>query len=251
MKRRNNKRAFNKSRKERDAEERFSRLESWSPKTEIGKKVKSGEITDMSQIIKLNKRIMEDEIIDTIFPTLESDFINIGQSKGKFGGGKRRIFRQTQKKTKEGNKPIFTVMAVVGNRNGYVGIGYGKSKETLPAKEKAVRNAKLNIIQIGRGCGSWECGCGTYHSIPFKVESKTSSVELKLMPAPKGTGLQVDKEVKKVLEFAGVRDVWSKTKGQTGQKMNLISACIKSLKNLSKTKLKNESSALVKFGAIQ
>ncbi len=53
--------------------------------------------------------------------------------------GSRRVFRQTQKKTKEGNKPKFSTYAVVGNKDGYVGLGFGKAKETVPAREKAVQ----------------------------------------------------------------------------------------------------------------
>ena len=109
------------------------------------------------------------EVIDSLLPDLQKDFLLIGQSRGKFGGGRRRIFKQTQKKTKGGNKPHFTAMAVVGNANGYFGVGSARSKETMPAREGAVRNAKLNIMQIGRGCGAWECACKEPHSIPFKV----------------------------------------------------------------------------------
>ena len=57
----------------------------------------------------------------------------------------------------------------MGNKNGVIGVGYGKSKETVPAREKAFRNAKLNIFKIRRGCGSWECMCGEPHSIPFMI----------------------------------------------------------------------------------
>lgn len=130
-------------------------LSEWTPKTELGKQVKNGEITDINQIIDSGKKIRETEIIDALVPGIEIDLLLIGQSKGKFGGGKRRIFRQTQKKTKEGNKPHFLALAVIGNRDGFVGIGAGKAKETVPAREKAYRKAKLNIIKIRRGCGSW------------------------------------------------------------------------------------------------
>src|SRR4030042_762182 len=70
--------------------------------------------------------------------------------------GKRRAVRQTQKKTQEGNILSFATFAIVGNKDGYIGLGHGKSKETIPAREKAMRKAKLNIIKIRRGCGSWE-----------------------------------------------------------------------------------------------
>ncbi|MEK6921274.1 MAG: hypothetical protein AABX82_05290 [Nanoarchaeota archaeon] len=90
-------------------------LDAWIPKTAIGKKVRAGEIKDADEILDAGKRILEYQIIDVLFPVMESDLLMIGQSKGKFGGGKRRAFRQTQKKTKEGNKPKFTTYAVIGN----------------------------------------------------------------------------------------------------------------------------------------
>jgi small subunit ribosomal protein S5 len=163
----------------------------------------------------------------------------IGQSKGKFGGGSRRLFKQTQKKTPEGNKPSFSSFAVVGDGDGHVGGGLGKSKDTLPAREKAVRAAKLAVFRIRRGCGSWECGCRTPHSIPFAVEGKCGSVHVRLMPAPKGKGLTIEKECQKVLRLAGIKDVWSKTSGQTRVKQNLVFALLAALRQLSEVKLKH------------
>ncbi len=214
-------------------------LENWKPKTELGRKVKNKEITDIDEILDKGMKILEPEIVDALLD-LESDLILIGQSKGKFGGGARRVFKQTQKKTKEGNKPKFSAMAVVGNKDGYVGIGLGKSKETIPAREKAIRNAKLNLFKIRRGAGSWEDSTKEPHSIPFAVEGKCGSVEIKLMPAPKGKGLIVEKEVAKVLELAGIKDVWSKTKGQTRHKINLIKATEQALRKLAQMKIKEE-----------
>lgn len=210
--------------------------QSWNPKTEIGKKIKNGEITDIDEILDNGKVILEPEIVESLLEG-DTELLLIGQSKGKFGGGQRRIFKQTQKKTREGNKPKFATFAIYGNSNGYVGYGYGKAKETVPAREKAFRKSKLNIMKIRRGCGSWECGCGTQHSIPYKVQGKCSSVKITLLPAPKGTGLCIEPECQKILKLAGIKDVWSKTKGHTKTKLNLIYACIDALKNLASTKI--------------
>ena len=215
-------------------------IEKWVPKTEIGKKVKAGEIKDIDEILNSGRRILESEIVDFLMPSLEYDLITIGQSKGKFGGGKRSIWKQTQKKTKEGNKPKFATVAVIGNKDGYVGLGYGKAKETVPAREKAIRNAKLNIMKVRRGCGSWACGCSEPHSIPIKVSGKCSSVVVALIPAPKGTNLTIQKELGKILRLAGFKDVYSKTKGQTGVQLNLVKACIAALKKLNSTKFDDE-----------
>ena len=209
----------------------------WEPRTDLGKKVKSGEIKSFAEIREQGIKVMEPEIAEVLLDDIESDLLLIGQAKGKFGGGQRRIFKQTQKKTKEGNKPSFATFAVVGNKNGYVGVGYGKSKETVPAREKSLRNAKISIMQIRRGCGSWECECKQPHSIPFEVSGSCGSVRLKLMPAPKGTGLCVEPECQKVLKLAGITDVWSRTLGQTKTKTNLIRACVDALHNLNKMKI--------------
>jgi small subunit ribosomal protein S5 len=212
-------------------------LENWNPRTEVGRLVREGKINDIDQIIGKGKPLLESEIVDFLIPNLEVDLLLIGQSKGKFGGGQRRVFKQTQKKTREGNKPQFATMAVVGNKDGYVGIGYGKAKETVPAREKAIRNAKLNLIKIRRGCGDWACECGNPHTIPFQIEGACSSVHIILKPAPKGKGLCIESECQKILSLAGVTDVWSKTFGMTKTKTNLIWACFEALKNLSRTKI--------------
>ena len=215
--------------------------ESWKPKTSLGKKVKSGEIDNIEYILNNRSKILEHEIVDALIPNLKVDLLLVGQSKGKFGGGQKRVFRQTQKKTQEGNKPRFGTFAIVGNEDGYVGVGYGKSKETVPAREKAIRSAKQNIIKILRGCGSWQCSCKEPHSVPFAVEGKCSSVIIRLIPAPRGTGLRIGEECGKILKIAGIKDVWSKTFGQTRTKINMTYACFKALKKLMEIKIRKET----------
>lgn len=203
-------------------------LSRWVPKTAIGRAVKSGDEKDIDSILDGGKKILEPEIVDSLI-NVESDLLLIGQAKGKFGGGKRRAWRQTQKKTKEGNVLTFSAMAVVGDRNGHVGVGYGRSKETLPAREKALRAAKLNVIKVKRGCGHFDCSCSEQHSLPFAVEGKCGSVRIKLMPAPQGTGLVTGDECKKILRLAGIKDVYGASSGQVGTTINLALACIDAL----------------------
>jgi len=211
--------------------------EAWKPKTSLGLMVKNGEINNVNTILDMRAKILEPEIVDALLPNLTTDLLMVGQSKGKFGGGQKRIFKQTQKKTQEGNKPKFATIAVIGDEDGHLGLGYGKSKETVPAREKAIRKAKLNIIKIRRGCGDWGCGCGDPHTVPFKVSGKVSSVRITLIPAPKGTGLKVEKECQKILKLAGIKDVWSRTEGQTRSKLNLLYACLDALQKLMQVKI--------------
>ena len=210
---------------------------SWKPRTSLGMKVKNGEIGSVDYALDQRIKILEPEITDALLPKLATELLMVGQSKGKFGGGQKRIFKQTQKKTAEGNKPKFATFAVVGDEDGHVGMGYGKSKETVPAREKAIRQAKLNLIKIKRGCGNWRCGCGGAHTVPFKVSGKAGSVVMTLIPAPKGTGLVIEKECQKILKLAGIKDVWSKAEGQTRSKLNVLYACFRALEKLMQFKM--------------
>jgi small subunit ribosomal protein S5 len=222
---------------EREKRETEKRLVEWKPKTKLGRMVKDGKIKNIDEILEKEK-ILEQEVIDSLLK-LKSDLLAIGQAKGKFGGGKRRAWRQTQKKTAEGNVPTFACMTVVGNEKGYVGLGYGRAKETLPARAKASRNAKLNVIKVERGCGSFDCLCQEKHSIPFKTEGKCGSSRIILWPAPQGTGLVIGEECKKILKLVGIKDIYSKTFGHTKTTFNLAKACIdalKKIKNIEKKK---------------
>jgi small subunit ribosomal protein S5 len=208
-------------------------LEAWTPKTKLGLEVKSGKVKNIDEILDNDKKILEAEIIDKLIP-IKSDLIAMGQAKGKFGGGKRRAWRQTQRITKEGGVLTFSALAVVGDENGHVGIGSGKSSETLPARDKSTRKAKLNLIKITRGCAAFDCDCPEKHTVPFEVSGKSGSVLVKFMPAPQGTGLVCANELKKVLKLAGIKDVYSKVSGQTRTTFNLVKACIEALKETNR-----------------
>ena len=222
--------------KQRESAAAKNALENWIPKTELGKLVRAGKEKDLDKVLSSGRKILEAEIVDTLV-TLSSDLLLIGQAKGKFGGGKRRAWRQTQKKTMEGNVVTFSCMAVVGDRKGHLGIGYGKAKETLPARAKALRNAKLNILRITRGFETREDSMDDPHTVPFMVQGKCGSVRIKLIPAPRGTGLVVGDECKKILRLAGIKDVYAVTKGQTRTTFNVAKACIDALTKTNMMKL--------------
>lgn len=213
-------------------------IDSWKPKTKLGEAVKSGKEKDIDIVLEKRKKILEPEIIDSLI-TLETELLLIGQAKGKFGGGKRRAWRQTQKKTMEGNVLSFSAMVAVGDKKGHIGVGYGKSKETLPAREKAIRNAKLNIMKIVLGFESpeHEKENSIPHTVPFKVQGKCGSVRVTFWPAPRGTGLVAGGECKKILALAGIKDVYSKTEGKTKTTFNLAKACLQALEKTKELKL--------------
>ncbi len=221
----------------RERDEREERISSWVPKTKLGREVKEKKIKNIDEILDSRRKILEEQIVDSLLD-VKIDLIFIGHSRGKFGGGKRRAWKQTQRKTKEGNIPTFATMAVIGDENGHVGVGVGRAKETLPARDKAIRKAKLNIIKVRRGCSSFDCACNEEHTIPWKVDGKVGSVKVILIPAPQGTGLVVGSELKKVLKLAGIKDIYSKAFGKKRTSFNLVNACVDALRKTNKEKRK-------------
>ena len=65
----------------------------WKPRTSVGKKVKEGSIKGIDEVLDSNKKILEPEIVDLLLPNMATDLLMVGQSKGKFGGGQKRVFR--------------------------------------------------------------------------------------------------------------------------------------------------------------
>lgn len=206
------------------ATEREKGIEDWIPKTELGKKVKAGEITSIEEIFEKNLSILEPEIVDCLL-ALEEKMIE---------------FTKTTRMTMAGRRFSFRAAVLVGNKNGYIGLGTAKDMEKFPALRKATRQAKLSIVRVRRGCGSWECTCGLSHSVPFKVNGKSSSVKIALLPAPKGTGLVVGDNIKDVFRFAGITDVWSNCFGSTDTKLNFVRAAIDALSKTTKMKVSSE-----------
>jgi len=194
-------------------------VEEWTPRTRLGWMVKQGKITSIDQIFANNWIIMEPEIVDALLPDLRHEVLDI---------------TLVQKMTDAGRISRFRVLVVVGNEDGYVGLGLGKARQLRIAIEKALIDAKLNIIPVRRGCGSWECRCGEPHSVPFKVRGKSGSVEIELIPAPLGTGLVAGDVAKSVLRMAGIRDVWTWTRGETRTTINFAKAVFEALRNTNK-----------------
>jgi small subunit ribosomal protein S5 len=207
-------------------------LSKWVPKTKIGKEVFSGQITSIDEVLDSGLPIRESEIVDKLLPEIKNEVVLIGGRTGKGGGIQRIPVKITAKMHRSGRRLASSAFVVVGNENGIVGIGKGHALEARDAIAKAVKRAKMNIIRINMGCGSWECECGTQHSIPFKTVGKSGSVRVELLPAPKGVGLVAEDEAKKILRMAGIKDVWVRTFGNTPARINLISAIFDALKKL-------------------
>lgn len=189
----------------------------WEPRTRLGRLVRTGEITNMHDALATGLPLREPEIVDLLLPNLEDEVLDVNM---------------VQRMTDSGRRVKFSITVVVGNRDGYVGLGQFKGKEVGPSIRKAINNAKLNIIEIKRGCGSWECGCGTTHTIPFQVKGKSSSVEVVLKPAPRGVGLATGDVAKHILRLAGYEDMWGFTRGQTRTTVNYAKAVFDALEQM-------------------
>lgn len=134
-----------------------------------------------------------------------------------------------------GRRFSFSVSLVAGNRKGTVGVGIGKAGDTALAIEKAMRDAKKNMIVISRT---------ETNSIPHEVVSKYASVQLKIFPAPGKGGLTAGSAVRDVLDLAGVKDIGAKIHSRTKNKINIARASIKALLKLPGTKRVDPKQAL-------
>jgi small subunit ribosomal protein S5 len=184
----------------RDRRDSSEGLEQWVPKTRIGKMIQEGRITSIEEIFMGGMQLKEPQIVDTLLPDLQEEVININL---------------VQKQTDAGEKSRFKAIVAVGNRDGYIGLGAGKASQVRNAIEKAAVNARLHVVPVRRGCGSWECGCGKHHSIPFKVEGRCGSVRIDIIPGPRGLGLVASEIAKVVLGLAGIKDCWTRSFGST------------------------------------
>jgi small subunit ribosomal protein S5 len=201
-------------------------LRKWEPRTRLGHMVISGSVLNYEQALATGLPIREVEIIDVLIPNLEDDVIKVNM---------------VQRMTDSGRRVRFNVMACVGNRDGYVGLGMAKAKEVSAAIRKAIIAAKLNLISVQRGNGSWESSAGPGSSIPFKTNGRAASTRVTLMPAAKGKGLVIGETGKRVLDLAGVSDVLSRTKGQTRTTINYAAATFNALQNMNTTRVSQES----------
>jgi small subunit ribosomal protein S5 len=194
----------------------------WEPKTKLGRMVKGRQVLTMSDALKTGLPIREPEIIDILLQEVNDEVIDVNM---------------VQRMTDSGRRVKFVITVAVGNNDGFIGFGQAKGKEVGSSIRKAIDNAKLNMIEIRRGCGSWECGCGKPHSVPFAVKGKSGSVEITLKPAPHGIGLATGNVAKKILTLAGIKDCWAFTKGKTKTTVNYAKAVFNALEENSETRV--------------
>jgi len=204
----------------------------WKPRTKLGRLVREGKITSMSEALASGLPLREPEIVDILLQNVEDEVLSVNM---------------VQRMTDSGRRIKFAITTVVGNGDGFVGLGHVKGKEVGQAIRKSIDDAKLHMVEIKRGCGSWQCGCAKPHTLPYAVTGKSGSVEITFKPAPRGVGLAVGNVAKHVLRLAGVKDAWSITDGKTRTTVNMARAAFEALKGTVKTKVTGEQAGRLKI----
>jgi small subunit ribosomal protein S5 len=130
-----------------------------------------------------------------------------------------------------GRRFSFSVALVAGDRKGRVGVGFGKATDTPLAIDKALRDAKKNMVLINKTAD---------HSIPHAVEAKYAASVVEIRPAP-GKGIVAGSSVRTVLELAGLTNVGAKLHSRSKNSANNALVAVKALRKLEHTKIRQSA----------
>merc|ERR1719261_623679 len=188
--------------------------EEWVPCTKLGRLVKEGKIAKLDHIYYYSMAIKEPGIVDYFIPKIRDEVMKI---------------QPVQKQTSAGQRMKFKAYVIVGDFDGHVGLGVKGAKEVATAIRGAIARAKLSLVPVLRGY--WGNKIGLPHTVPCKVTGKSGSVRMRLIPAPRGTGLVASRASKRVLQYAGIEDVYTATRGATSTMGNFIKATFVAIAN--------------------
>ena len=195
----------------------------WVPVTKLGRLVNAGKIGTLEEIYLHSLPIREFQIIDNFF---EKKPMGVDAPAPTEGGkilmDKVMKIKPVQKQTTAGQRTRFKAFVLVGDGNGHVGVGVKCAKEVATAIRGGIVSAKLALLPIRRGY--WGNLIGNPHTVPMKVHGKCGSVRVRLVPAPRGTGVVGAPTTKSVLAFAGVADCFSCTSGHSRTRGNFMFA---------------------------
>jgi small subunit ribosomal protein S2e len=180
--------------------------------TKLGRLVKGGKITSIEEIFLFSMPIKEHQIVDKLCPDLTDMVMKV---------------MPVQKQTTAGQRTRFKAFIIVGDRAGHIGLGVKVASEVANAIKGAQLNAKMNLVPVRRGY--WGSRMGSPHTVPCKVTGKTGSIRVRLIPAPRGTGLVAAPATKKMLALAGIHDCYTSSSGHTRTMGNFIQACFQAL----------------------
>jgi len=189
----------------------------WVPVTKLGRLVKENKITKIEDIYLHALPIKEWQIVDHFFPPnthLKDEVMKI---------------HPVQKMSSAGQTNRFVAYVLVGNQAGHIGLGAKCSKEVATSIRGAIIAAKLNLIPIR--FGYWGNKIGRPHTICMKVTGKCGSVSVRLIPAPRGSGVVGSPTLKKMMQLAGISDVFSCSCGHTRTKGNFMKATFEALRH--------------------
>merc|ERR1719369_2238064 len=131
--------------------------------------------------------------------------------------------------TSAGQRNRFVAYVLVGDQDGHIGLGHKCAKEVATAIRGGIIAAKLSLIPVRRGY--WGTKLGAPHTVPMKVHGKCGSVRVRLIPAPRGSGVVGSPTLKKMMQFAGISDCFSSSTGHTRTKGNFMKATFEALRH--------------------
>lgn len=185
----------------------------WVPFTKLGRLVRDGKIKSLEEIYLFALPVKEYQIVDFFLGSALKDEV--------------MKVMPVQKQTTAGQRTRFKAFVAVGDSNGHCGLGVKCAKEVATAIRGAIINAKMACVPIRRGY--WGKKVGLPHTVPCKVTGKCGSIRVRLVPAPRGTGLVSSPVPKKLLGMAGIEDVYTSSRGHTRTMGNYVKAIFNAL----------------------